>query len=87
MNIIRENAPQFDMIDVVPEISVDHAPVPFSLGLSKKYWALRGTAGDELMRAYEKELAAFVKSGKRNDIFAKYRISYTLDADNHIILK
>ena len=87
MNIIRENAPQFDMVDVVPEISVDHAPVPFSLGLSKKYWALRGTAGDDLMRAYEKELAAFVKSGKRNAIFAQYSMSYTLDADNHIILK
>jgi ABC-type amino acid transport substrate-binding protein len=87
MNIIRKNAPRFDGIEVVPWVSVDRFPVPFSFGLSKEYWAGRGSEGADLLRAYERELDAFVKTGKRNAVFSKYGIVYRMDEDNHIILE
>ena len=87
LRIIKDNAPQFDMIGVVPAISVDKTPVPFSFGLSKPYWSTRGTQGMDLLKAYEKELDRFVKEGRRNEIFTRYDITYALDADNHIILE
>lgn len=87
LRIIAENAPRFDMIAPAPEISVDKTPVPFSFGLSKKYWASKGNQGVDLLRAYEKELDRFIKAGLRNEVFARYDITYTLDGDNYIILE
>jgi len=87
LRIIQDNTPRFDMLEIAPETSVDKTPVPFSFGLSKKYWAAKGTQGGDLLKAYEMELDAFVKAGLRNAIFARYRIAYRFDADNHIILE
>ncbi len=39
------------------------------------------------LRADEKALDAYVKEGRRNDVFATYGLAYTLDRDNHIILE
>ena len=71
----------------VPHRSIDISPVPFSFGLSKKYWKSRGREGIDLLRRYEKELDGFVKEGRRNILFKKYFILYELNENKHIILE
>lgn len=84
-NIIASNSPQFDNVVVVPHKSIGKI-VPFSFGLSKKYWAGKKNEAMRFLKLYEKSLLEFIKDGSRNRIFEKYNMKPNLDAQKRLII-
>ena len=82
-NIIAEHAPQFNNVDVAPYQSVGKV-VPFSFGLSKKYWEGREAEAKAFLKEYEATLLKFIEEGGRNRVFAKYNMKPDIDSNNRL---
>ncbi|HOV13686.1 MAG TPA: transporter substrate-binding domain-containing protein [Spirochaetota bacterium] len=70
--LINVNSPKFDEIDYIDKPIGDIRP--FFFVMSKKY-----PNAESIMKEFNKELAKFVKEGKRKAIFKKYGIQTTLE--------